>query len=485
MIAPAVYRALFGGAVVVLGCFLALSVVAGPVDVVTEDGPVVSDGGPTTNGPDVSDDSVIVMTGQTFGDRPGDALMTFRTGLAENTRSIAPDDLRYYNNSYDEYHDVDPVPGTRMTVLYVAATHLSPSECEATRPCTRNVIERLNMTTDTVTRLHSVIQPREEGNDVHDVDRISKDELLVADTINDRVYVLNTTTKLITWEWDAKSAYPVSGGGPFPTDWTHLNDVEYLPDRGENGWIMVSLRNQDQVVFVDRERGLVENWTLGNEDDYDILYEQHNPDYIPRENGGPAVLVADSQNNRIVEYQRVDGEWKRTWTYRHLDWPRDADRLPNGHTLVVDSNGGRLLEVNENGRPVWSTLVPYDRDAMYDAEIFRTGDESSGGPSAVSINLSAGGSDGLGRSREAAGERAGDPGPVAVILHAVDGLARAVLPSRLRNTLLFVLPVQLTPSELLAGGTLLGVLGVWATAELRWRSEVEITIQSPVRIRRK
>jgi hypothetical protein len=39
---------------------------------------------------------------------------------------------------------------------------------------------------------------------------------------------------------------------------------------------------------------------LGAEDEYDTLYEQHNPDYIPEERGDPAILVAKSQNNQLL-----------------------------------------------------------------------------------------------------------------------------------------------------------------------------------------
>ena len=75
---------------------------------------------------------------------------------------------------------------------------------------------------------------------------------------------------------------------------------------------MISPRNHDQVLFLDPETGLQENWTLGADDDYSVMYEQHNPDYIPESHGGPAVLIADSHNNRIGEYQRQDAGWTRT-----------------------------------------------------------------------------------------------------------------------------------------------------------------------------
>jgi len=91
------------------------------------------------------------------------------------------------------------------------------------------------------------------------------------------VFVVDTETGIIEWEWEAQTDYGLDSGGVYPGDWTHLNDVEALPD----GRLMVSLRNHDQVVFLDRDDGLQEEWTLGADDGHDVLHEQHNPDYIP------------------------------------------------------------------------------------------------------------------------------------------------------------------------------------------------------------
>jgi hypothetical protein len=128
-------------------------------------------------------------------------------------------------------------------------------------------------------------------------------------------------------------------------------------------------------VAIDRETKEV-RWRLGEDDNRNTLFEQHNPDYIEGENGTPTVLIADSRNDRVVEYAREDGEWTRTWVLRGggLDEPRDADRLPNGNTLVVDRRGDRLLEVTPTGEVVWEFYAPWQ---PYDAERIGTGDESS------------------------------------------------------------------------------------------------------------
>ena len=192
------------------------------------------------------------------------------------------------------------------------------------------------------------------------------------------MFVVDTRDDSIVWEWYFDEHYSRDAGGQ-GGDWTHVNDVEVLPD----GRIMLSPRNMDEVIFLEERNGeyaVDEDWTLGEDDNYDILYEQHNADYIPREYGGPAVIVADSENARAVEFQRVDGEWVQSWSWRdvRLKWPRDADRLPNGNTLIVDSNGNRLVELNASDDVVWSANL----GMPYDVERIGTGDESEGGPAA-------------------------------------------------------------------------------------------------------
>ena len=290
--------------------------------------------------------------------------------------------VAYRNASLTLYHDVDPSPAGRYTVTYVASDAAPASAC-AGDSCLRNVIQRANLTTGDVDRLHSWVHRRNGSTQIHDVDRVNDSTFLVADiSYPDRVFMVNTTTDETVWEWRVSEAFSPKSGGNYPSDWTHLNDVEHLPD----GRVMVSLRNQDQVVFVEPGEGLQENWTLGADDRHATLFEAHNPDYIPEANGGPAVVVADSENNRLVEYQRKNGSWVRTWTWRDttLQWPRDADRLPSGRTLVADSHGQRILSVAPDGSIAWSRRAP---TGVYDAELLGTGDESAGGESVASLGL--------------------------------------------------------------------------------------------------
>jgi hypothetical protein len=161
----------------------------------------------------------------------------------------------------------------------------------------------------------------------------------------------------------------------------------------------------DQVLVVDRETKRVVD-RLGADGDYDRLHEQHNPDWLAGEDGRPAILVADSENDRIVEYSRENGTWNRTWELTgNLSWPRDADRLPNGNTLVTDTLHHRVIEVTPRGEVVWEYRAPW---APYDAERPAHGDGSNG-PTAAAMNATGsyavhGGADDGSTAREGVGE---------------------------------------------------------------------------------
>jgi len=391
--------------------------------------------------------------------------------------------VRYYDDSHTRYWDVDPVRGTNATVEYVYADHLNASECGGDSVCTRNGIERVNLTTGEVTPVFSRVTPGKHSTRWHDADRIDDSRLAVADIANDRVFVVNTATGIVEWAWNAQGEFPIDGsGGPYPDDWTHLNDVEVL----EDGRIMVSLRNHDQVVFLDRKTGLVEDWTLGADGRHRVLYEQHNPDYIPEERGGPSVLAAGSENDRVVEYRRTGGSWERTWSWRdgRLAWPRDADRLPDGDTLVTDSNGNRVLEVDENGSVVWELEVAFP----YEAERLGTGEESAGGPARSGTNArEAGGDSGTPNGTTRAGDTTGGNGD------ATDGNANenddafglgSLGSGPAVNAVRYVVPVWMGLPELL--GLCLASLAalLWVAVEWHW-SSVAITVRSPVDLERR
>ena len=347
----------------------------------------------------------------------------------------------------DEYFDADRVreAGTH-TILYTAANDISITECEFSSFCIENRVVMYNLSTGEKEVLFSMTTKRYTSEQWHDADYVGPNRVVVADIAHDRVFIVNTSTGLITWEWQAHQAYDISSGGQVAEDWTHLNDVEVLPD----GRIMISVRNHDQVIFLDRESGMNRSLTLGQDhepgDENKTLYEQHNPDYIPEKNGGPSVVVADSEHNRVVEFQRTESGWEQSWEYNQgLNWPRDADRLPNGNTLIADSRDNEVLEVDRSGQVVWRASVPLS----YEAERFGSGPESEGGPSAERAGLQS---------------VSGESGQESLLV-----AAKEFFPDRVVNGLSFVLSeFQLSLMSAFLLVLLLGTLVLWGTVEWRW-----------------
>jgi len=377
---------------------------------------------------------------------------------------LAPDGTTVYvNNRWDTYFDVDQVPERSETVEYVAAKYISHPKCN-TDKCTREVYVRENFSTGESQVIWSRITADKLNTRVHDIDRLNESRIVVADVYRDEVFVYDTEREIRVWTWRAQQDFELDSGGPFPDDWTHINDVEILPD----GRFMISLRNQESVVFIARNGTLLHNQTLGADGQHDILYEQHNPDYLPGR--PPSILVADSENDRIVEYSQQSNEWTRIWTWRDslVQWPRDADRLPNGHTLVSDTNGNRVVEINESGSVIWSVSV----GLPYEAERLSTDPESAGGPSAVEAGLD---------SRDSAFERNSDPEEQeSRPLSSLKNTVRQLVPQHVRQGLTFILPKGLFwwHVPLLVGALAdLVVLGAFEFRWSKWRLVLTITRQ--------
>ncbi|SDZ78559.1 hypothetical protein SAMN04488065_0295 [Haloplanus vescus] len=260
------------------------------------------------------------------------------------------------------FFEVDPMPNGNLLVS-------SPREEETV------VFE---FDPDTQERVWS---ERFEMTDTHGVAYLGDDRIAIANmrawnesagVSDDRIVVYNRSTDEFTWEWTFRNHYPESTEGGYNDDWTHVNDVEPIGD----GRLLLSPRNFDQAIVVDMEsKDVVDR--LGTDDDHDVLHEQHSPDWLVSENGTPTVLVADSENDRVVEYAKEDGEWVRTWTVgaESLNWPRDADRLPNGNTLITDTLNHRVMEVTPTGEVVWEYYATW---GPYDAERPVHGDDSNG-----------------------------------------------------------------------------------------------------------
>jgi hypothetical protein len=224
-------------------------------------------------------------------------------------------------------------------------------------------------------------------SEVHDVEPLGDGRFVFADMEYERIAIVENGT--VEWEWNAAdSGFYDAPPDVTRRDWLHINDVDVI----DEDRFLVSVRNANQLLVVERGAGVVEVINADTDDtddgsctvggqlaDFDddgrvrcgdpgVMNHQHNPQWL----GPGRVLVADSENDRVVELRRTDDGWEETWTLANagglrLQWPRDADRLPNGNTLVTDSLNRRIFEVTPGGEVVWSyatPLIPYEADPM-------------------------------------------------------------------------------------------------------------------------
>lgn len=161
-----------------------------------------------------------------------------------------------------------------------------------------------------------------------------------------------------------------------PPDVFHFNAIERLtrdvPGLGEAGELVLSLRDLDLIAVFDPATRTI-GWTWGP----GTIERQHHPtvtaagtlllfDNGRRERKWSRVVEVDPQSRDIVwSYQETPRE-------RFFSATRGAaQRLPNGNTLITESDAGRTIEVARDGTVVWELLAPL-RPATADEPVRRS-----------------------------------------------------------------------------------------------------------------
>ena len=178
----------------------------------------------------------------------------------------------------------------------------------------------------------------------HDADRLANGNTLIAfgggDTAGDaQVKEIDPAGNRV-WSWYAKDVF--SGAeytGISNEGWTHTNAVTRL----ESGNTLISLRNFNVIAEVDQEGKLVR--TIGK----GLLKEQHDPLIL---SNGNILMANHGEPESAIE---LDPSGNIVWQYmirNRGSWPvRDANRLPNGNTLITASD--RIIEVTPDREVVW------------------------------------------------------------------------------------------------------------------------------------
>ncbi len=163
-----------------------------------------------------------------------------------------------------------------------------------------------------------------------------------------------------TWEHMDPGEYPIPLVQNQRAEWTHGNGIAELPD----GNVLVSFRNISTLVKIDRKSGEVA-WELGAPP----LSGQHAPVPLPNSNilifdNGPTRLDRTFPFSRVIEINPATNEI--VWEYQdanaqafYSDRISNAQRLPNGNTLINEGMFGRFFEVTPAGEVVWEYVNPY------------------------------------------------------------------------------------------------------------------------------
>jgi hypothetical protein len=194
-------------------------------------------------------------------------------------------------------------------------------------------------------------------------------EGLVADVVNE----FDRGSGEVVWSWSICGHYepPVVFD-----DWSHLNDIEPVPDERA---FLVSSRNQDAIFRVDRDTGEID-WHLGIHGDFELdegatFYRQH---ALEIQDDGTILFFDNGQagvreSSRALQLEltfdddRSPLSAERVWDYHDEElfciFRGDADRLENDNTLITYSllkaqRQSLLREVGLEGSEVWELWTP-------------------------------------------------------------------------------------------------------------------------------
>ena len=147
-------------------------------------------------------------------------------------------------------------------------------------------------------------------------------------------------------------------------DLFHTNTVHVLAGDGASerspfapGHLLISLRSLDLIAVVDPQREQVV-WALEGR-----FRGQHDPSLLANGNLLLFDNLGSGDRSEVLELDREDGSV--AWRYRgdahtplYSEFCGTAARLPNGNTLITETDNGRALEVTPTGEIVWEFYNP-------------------------------------------------------------------------------------------------------------------------------
>ena len=159
-----------------------------------------------------------------------------------------------------------------------------------------------------------------------------------------------------------------------PVELVHANNVQIFDGRladlsplFEQGHLLLSFRNLNTVLIYDPEQNEVV-WFWGPNN----VTQQHDPELL--DSGNILLFNNGTEQSELVEIDPRSGRvvWRFTEEGFHSRTRGSVQRLPNGNSLVTESNQGRVFEVSEQGDLVWAFEGPIvDPDEALRGAIWR------------------------------------------------------------------------------------------------------------------
>ncbi len=199
--------------------------------------------------------------------------------------------------------------------------------------------------------------------------------------MGDVILEVDMATQQVIWEWHLRDHVdPIEHHHPSIAqvglqgvrDWSHGNTVQFIQDYLFQGQtydaILINSRHLNTFWVIDHATGDIlwscgEHGIFGSPGPSEELLFSHAHQVELLDNGN--VIMFDNGNDRNPQQSRALELYadpaaqvaQEFWTYTEPGmydyWGGDADRLPNGNTLIVDVDRGRIIEVTPAGEIVW------------------------------------------------------------------------------------------------------------------------------------
>jgi len=183
----------------------------------------------------------------------------------------------------------------------------------------------------------------------HDADRLPNGNTIFVfgakDQKSDAQVVEVNPKGEVVWKWYAKNYFDRPPYNSISNEgWTHTNAVSRL----SNGNTLISPRNFNLLVEVDPDEKVVGSYGEG------IFMGQHDPEMLP---DGHILLVNHGRPHKAIEFDPKTGRivWQSAGFPLTAAPVRDANRLPNGNTLITRST--EIVEVTANREIVWQLVL--------------------------------------------------------------------------------------------------------------------------------